>query len=140
MKVHPEMMSSRDNLSGRHIAVNWEDGGTWFIGLVLGPRNKSFNVRWFVDGSETVLRLRHFGFTKKTGAQDWRLVSRNSDLFDIQAGHSRGMIEPSILNLHPIASKAFTVLQTPLTLSASFARRTRVTVSSTSKISRLQNQ
>jgi hypothetical protein len=92
MKVPPQMMSSRDNLTGRHIAVNWESGGTWFIGLVLGPRNKSFNVRWFVDGSETILRLRHFGFTEKNGGQDWRLVSRNSDLFDIQNGHSRGMI------------------------------------------------
>lgn len=91
MKVRPEMMSSRDNLTGHHIAVNWENSGTWYIGLVLGPRNRSFTVRWFVDRSETVIRLRHFGFTKKTGGQDWRLVSRNSALFDIQDGHSRGM-------------------------------------------------
>lgn len=93
MKCHPAILSSRDKMIGKNIVVNWQGDGTWFIGRVLGLRNKSFNVKW-LDDSETVIRLRHFGFTEKQGGQDWRLVSRNSDLFNIYDGHTRGMIWP----------------------------------------------
>lgn len=32
LRCKPELMSSREHLIGRHVAVNWEGAGTWFIG------------------------------------------------------------------------------------------------------------
>ena len=94
MKCPSEIMSSRDNLVGKHVAVNWEGGGTWFIGSVISVRNKSFVVKWLADDSESIIRLLHFGFTRQRNGQDWRFVTRNSNLFNIQDGHTRGMTWP----------------------------------------------
>ena len=118
-------------LTRRHMAINREGGGRWFIARVLLVINRSFSVRFMSDGSESTVRLLHYGFTVMQGGQDWRLVARNSFLLD-DAEYRSGTKHSSVSNskdicftycVMKVASKALGNFAQPLTAKPTTSMR-----------------
>jgi hypothetical protein len=82
LRCPTDILTSRDNLVDRHIAINWESAGIWHIARVIKVNGRAFIVRFVAGNKESHVRLIHYGYfppTKGNG-QDWRLVARKSSL------------------------------------------------------------
>jgi hypothetical protein len=82
LRCPAELLENRDNLVHRHIAINWQNEGLWYLAFVRQVQDRAFIVRFLSNDEESYVRLAHFGYDlpPKGNGQDWRLVDKNSRL------------------------------------------------------------
>jgi hypothetical protein len=82
LRCPAELLENRDNLVHRHIAINWQNEGLWYLAFVRKVQGRAFIVKFLSNDEESHVRLAHFGYDlpPKGNGQDWRLVDKNSRL------------------------------------------------------------
>lgn len=79
-----EVLSSRENLVDRHIAVNLHGDGLWHIARVVGVVHRRHRVFWVSDQTQSDIRLVDYGFKAPPAGNgvSWRLVMNWSAIED----------------------------------------------------------